>query len=87
MEVTSRKEPTNGGSKNVQYKVVSGKIVVDERNNELKFPPESATLAKLSDKEENFITLALVENTLEINPEKAEDKGGNRQQEDTREQV
>ncbi|MGN1327359.1 MAG: hypothetical protein ACI4VQ_04740 [Clostridia bacterium] len=51
------KKSTNGGLK---FKVLGGDMTIDEKENELKMPPEGAVKIALPQKEEDYMTIPLV---------------------------
>ena len=52
-------ESTNGGS---IAKVCGGQMIVDEKQNQCKIPPEASKEARTSREEEDYITIKLVPN-------------------------
>lgn len=61
---------TNGGLK--RYKAVGGGMVVDEKENEIKIPPEGSMKIVLPKREEDFMHIPLVP---DIETEKVSEEG------------
>lgn len=59
-------ESTNGGS---IAKFVGGQVVIDEKENTIKIPPDASKEASCSDIEEDYITMKLQEPEQEQNME------------------
>lgn len=55
-------ESTNGGSK---FKFVGGQTIIDPEQNEVIVPPNASKEITCSDREEDFITIKLVEKERE----------------------
>ena len=51
-------ESTNGGS---IAKIAGGQMIVNPKQQEVKVPPKSSSEARCSNKEEDYITIALVQ--------------------------